>query len=353
MKMMKVNWRLFSGLFLSLVLVSEVFAATTYTWIGTQEGNDWLVPTNWSPEGQPTMTDRDLAHINTLPGPTLYDGTASAQSVIPGAAAGTTGRIDLRGGSLTCGGLDIANTATSAGIVNVYGGSHTCTSYLVPGRIGHGTVNMYGGYFWVGNQLRISYSGAAAQGFLNLYGGLIEANNINYPQPSKGKIRIGDGVLKIKGDRLTVMQNLMNAGAIQSLYPEDPFRYVLLDYNITNSGWTTLWSEVDALKRIPRNGSTVGLANNLLEWTMPEPNDPVTPSVVSCDVYFGTEPNALLLPKIVDKQSIESVLVTFESGKVYYWRIDVYDSNISTTIPYYKSRVFTFNTFNVPPTVDA
>jgi len=351
--MKKFNWQLFLGLFLSLVLASEVFAATTYTWMGTQEGDDWVVETNWSPEGQPMMSKTDLAHINTLPGPTLYDGTASAQSVIPGAVAGTMGRIDLRGGALTCGGLDIANTATSVGIVNVYGGSHTCTSYLVPGRIGHGTVNMYGGYFWVGNQLRISYSGAAAQGFLNLYGGLIEANNINYPQPSKGKIRVGDGVLKVKGDRLTVMQNLMNVGAIESLYPEDPFRYVLLDYNITHSGWTTLRSEVDTLKRIPRDGSTVGLANNVLEWTLPEPNDPVTPSIVSCDVYFGTDPNVLKLPKIVDKQAVESVPVTLESGKVYYWRVDVYDSNISTTIPYFTSRVFTFNTFNVPPTVDA
>jgi len=59
--MKKVNWQMFLELFLSLVLVSEVFAATTYTWIGTQEGDDWLVTTNWSPEGLPTMTENDLA----------------------------------------------------------------------------------------------------------------------------------------------------------------------------------------------------------------------------------------------------------------------------------------------------
>ena len=351
--MKKLNRLICFGLMVSMVCAIEVSAAT-YVWVGTQEGDDWLTPANWNPQGTPQMaTTADVAQINTLPGPTLYSEGASAQSIVPGALAGTTGRLDLRGGTMTCGGLDIANTATSVGIVNVYGGNHTCTSYLVPGRIGHGTVNMYGGYIWVGSQLRISYSGAAAQGFLNLYGGLIEANNINYPQPSRGKIRVGDGVLKVKGDRLTVMQNLRNAGAIQSIDPEDPFRYVFLDYNIKNPGWTTLWSYLDNLKRIPYDGTTVSRMRDQLQWRLPDPNNPVTPSVVTCDVYFGTDPNALLNPKIVSKQAVESASISLAADTLYYWKINVYDSSISATVPYLSSPVFTFNTFNIPPVVDA
>ena len=99
---------------------------------------------------------------------------------------------------------------------------------------------------------------------------------------------------------------------------------------------------------------TVLQSTNLLQWTLPDPNDPVTPSTVTCDVYFGTDPNILLNPKIVSKQAIEFAPVTLTANTVYYWKVDVYDSDINGgATPYFQSRVFTFNTFNIAPTVDA
>ena len=104
----------------------------------------------------------------------------------------------------------------------------------------------------------------------------------------------------------------------------------------------------------PHNKTTVSRFTNQLQWTLPDPNDPVTPSTVTCDVYFGTDPNILLNPKIVSKQAVESAPVTLTANTVYYWKVDVYDSDINGgATPYFQSRVFTFNTFNVAPTVDA
>jgi hypothetical protein len=74
---------------------------------------------------------------------------------------------------------------------------------------------------------------------------------------------------------------------------------------------------------------------------------------VTCDVYFGTDPNALLNPKIVSKQAVESASISLAADTLYYWKINVYDSSISATVPYLSSPVFTFNTFNIPPVVDA
>ena len=88
-----------------------------------------------------------------------------------------------------------------------------------------------------------------------------------------------------------------------------------------------------------------------LQWTLPEPNLPG--GIVTCDVYFGTNPNVEANPRVVIGQAVESVPVTLAPLTHYYWALDLYDADISTTGPFYLSHVFTFNTLNTAPDVNA
>jgi hypothetical protein len=88
-----------------------------------------------------------------------------------------------------------------------------------------------------------------------------------------------------------------------------------------------------------------------LQWTLPEPNVPG--GIVTCDVYFGTDPAVEANPKVVIGQAVESVSVMLASLTNYYWTFDLYDSSISTTEPFHLSPIFTFNTSNKAPIVNA
>jgi hypothetical protein len=123
-----------------------------------------------------------------------------------------------------------------------------------------------------------------------------------------------------------------------------------LDYDITNKGKTTL-KATHMLNPNPPHGSTVGAGAHQLQWTLPEPNQPG--GIVTCDVYFGTNPIVEANPKVVVRQAVESVSVTLASFTDYYWALDLYDSSISDTEPFMLSPIFTFNTYNKAPILDA
>jgi hypothetical protein len=88
-----------------------------------------------------------------------------------------------------------------------------------------------------------------------------------------------------------------------------------------------------------------------LQWTLPEPTGPG--GIVTCVVYFGTNPNVEANPKVVLGQTVESVSVSLVPDTTYYWALDLYDSSFSATDPFYLSPIFTFNTMNMAPVVDA
>ena len=74
---------------------------------------------------------------------------------------------------------------------------------------------------------------------------------------------------------------------------------------------------------------------------------------MTCDVYFGTNPYVETNPKVITGQAVESVTVTLTANTNYYWALDLYDSSFSTAGPSYLSPVYTFNTMNVAPIVNA
>jgi hypothetical protein len=104
----------------------------------------------------------------------------------------------------------------------------------------------------------------------------------------------------------------------------------------------------------PTNGSTVDTASPVtLSWTRPAPRIPG--DTITCDVYFGTDPN-LTLPgdKIVTKQAISSKLVGMLAPNTnYYWRVDCYDPDGSGPEIKTEGMKWTFTTQNQAPVVDA
>jgi hypothetical protein len=244
------------------------------------------------------------------------------------------------------------------GIVNVYdGGTINVTTNLLVGRYGWGSLNIYEGGLVACPFTNMGYNNGQG-GEINLEGGVLQTSSLTVLDAGGANnatwiIAIEHGQLRILQDATALVQEYIDAGKIQLSSDLGLGWYLVYDYGVTNPGYTTVRTIRDPLERIPANESTVSVDTNLLQWTLLDPNDPVTPSVVSCDVYFGTEPNALLLPKVISNQAVETLAVNLELNQVYYWYIDVYDSQISTTQPYYHSTVYTFNTLNVPPVVNA
>jgi len=210
---------------------------------------------------------------------------------------------------------------------------------------------MNGGTITVTGDFQIALN-AESTGHVNLDGGIINAGNfvMRSKAGAVGTMDVRGGTLIIDGDQFSTVQG----------YIDDPNGWItayggdgmlLLDYDVTNEGKTTLKATPLLLNPNPANGSSVPVSLNQLQWTLPGPNLPG--GVVTCDVYFGTDPNLEKLPKVVIRQAVESVSVTLAPDTIYYWTIDVYDSSISTTEPSYLSPTFTFNTMNQPPIVNA
>ena len=112
----------------------------------------------------------------------------------------------------------------------------------------------------------------------------------------------------------------------------------------------TILKGIHPLEPNPTDGSTVSASVNELSWILPDPN--LSGSIVTCDVYFGTNPDVEVNPKVVISQAVDSVSVTLAPVMTYYWAIDIYDSSTSTTDPIILSPVFTFNTKNLAPVVN-
>jgi len=331
----------------------------------------WSSPANWNPEGLPTMIgdSNNRTRIESGSGggdyPTL-DSTifdvdpngAFADRLYVGheQGDGSTAKLWVTDGAkLTIGDdLNIAYDDDSHGICYVSGPDTVIEIMddIKVGRRGDGKLMMNGGTINVSGTIEIP-SGTDTQslniGHLQLNAGTINCDAVTMkPNPySTGTVDVRGGTLIINGDAVSTIQGFIDDGWITAY---DGFGALQLDYDVTNLGKTTL-TALHLLNPDPVDGSTVSSALSQLQWTLPEPNLPE--GVVTCDVYFGTDPNVDANPKIVNRQAVESVLVTLASLKTYYWAVDPFDDSISTTEPIYLGPIFTFNTFNAAPVVEA
>lgn len=160
--------------------------------------------------------------------------------------------------------------------------------------------------------------------------------------PSKtthmGTISFTDGVA---GQSFTIdVTNALRAdtdGIVQFVLHDSPLLLNFATHNHATVAWRPYLTLVfpplgadypnppDGYDRVPTN-----LAQ--LSWTNPEPNVPGQP--IYCDVYFGRDPNRLLMDKITLGNNISSVALTaanfprfvpLSNFTRYYWVVDCYD----------------------------
>lgn len=108
---------------------------------------------------------------------------------------------------------------------------------------------------------------------------------------------------------------------------------------------------------VPADDAVVPTGLLQLSWTNPEPNIPGAP--IHCDVYFGVDPNRLLMDKVELGNDIETAALTAENFEnfapvqnmtTYYWIVDCYD----TVKGLIEGELWTFTVNdNEPPIVSA
>ena len=334
----------------------------------------WSSPANWSPDGLPTMIGDtgNRTRIESGSGggdypildSTIFDvdpNGAFADRLYVGheQGDGSTAKLWVTDGAkLTIGDdLNIGYDEDSHGICYVSGPNTVIEIWddVKVGRRGDGRLMMNGGTINVGGTIEIPSSTDTASlniGHLQLNGGTINCGQLSMRPLNSGVIGTGtmdvrEGTFIINGDAVSTVQGYIDDSWITAY---NGYGVLQLDYDVTNPGKTTLTAQ-HLLDPKPTNGSTVSVNLSELQWTLPEPNEPG--GVVTCNVYFGTDPNVDANPKIVSRQAVESVSVTLARQMTYYWAVDPYDDSISATEPIYLGPIFTFNTFNTAPVVEA
>jgi hypothetical protein len=155
------------------------------------------------------------------------------------------------------------------------------------------------------------------------------------------KLDIGGGTLILNGDQANVIDGFVSGGLLVAYGGSGT---VMRDYNITNTGKTTVWgylANTKATNPSPATGAVNVAVTATLSWTAGDGN-------VSHNVYFGTtspgtfqgnQPAATFNPG------------TLSYGTIYYWRIDeVNEANVVTTGNIWNFTTTTGQATNPSPT---
>ena len=333
-------------------------AAADFWWGG--EGL-WSDGGHWN-QGGSVPSNTDVAGINS--GTCLIDSTVAAecnQMRGPGWTGGEgLATLNITGGTLTIGShwwFAVYGGGDGTGVVNISGGQVTVEDHMVIGQASTGTLNMTGGTITVTQQIDIPWANALADSYINLDNGVLESLNSGLrfrgqgleTSAYSGHLDIKQGILRVNGDWITggwpinytdaITQGLITAydgeGRVEMIYD--------------SAANKTILKGIHPLEPNPADGTTASASVNELSWILPDPNLPG--GVVTCDVYFGTNPDVETNAKVVTRQAVESVSVALAPLMTYYWAIDIYDSSTVTTNPIILSPVFTFNTKNLAPVV--
>jgi len=371
-----------SVILMSMVLMSLpalVGADDNYTWTGAIS-DDWMTAGNWDvatvPADGALGGDADVSIGSTAPltWPVIGEGDVPPRfdELWIANGEGLSGELTVRGGVNVAfdDRLKLCYEPGSVYAKLTIEGTGTkvhCEKELQIGVAGDAIIDINGGTLEVGEvskpkwHMMLAAGGDSSATIYIRNGGLLEYHG-DYAKDDRGGLKIGDGralidigsdsgsgggVLKLKNDVTELARSLVHAGVIVADGgTRDVQIYYLDDYTYVTA--SVLATRLDP---IPEDDSTVPDGPIRLQWTLPEPNAPG--SVITCDVYFGTDPTVELNPKVVTGQTVESVEVTLAPETTYYWALDVYDSGVSDIYPIYLSPVFTFNTRNMAPLVNA
>jgi len=365
---------------MALVCLSGfVRADDNYVWVGSIS-DDWMTAANWDvavvPANNALGDDAD-AHVGSttpLTWPVLDSGDMppDIDDLWIANGSGLSGELLVQGGvHLQC--TDDIKIGYETGSVyakfTVKGAGTTVVGQksLELGEDGTVVIDVDGGKLEIGEVGKpkwnmIVAAGADSNVTISIRnGGLLEHHG-DTAEDDRGGLIIGDGValidigsdsgsgggtLKLRNDVRELVRSLNHSGIIVADGGDRDVRISFYE------GYTFVTaSEFTArINPSPSDGATVLPGPIQLQWTLPEPNGPG--GIVTCDAYFGTNPQVEANPKVVQRQAVESVSVTLAPLTHYYWALDIYDSSVSATDPIYLSPIYRFNTMNMAPDVNA
>jgi hypothetical protein len=332
---------------LVLLLVQVNHASALISWDGGGADRLWSTAANWNPNTVPSRFDAASIDQPENTHCVIQAGIAAECETLRVGNGGLATNLDITGGSLSASGAYIGvDSPAGHGILNMSGGLFT-TGSLQIGWGGIGTLNMTGGLIELSDNLVVP--GQTGAGSVNLRGGTIKASNLQLTSAS-GSVDVTVGALVLAGDDTAAIQAYIDSGRITAYKGQGRLR---LDYDVTNKGQTTL-TATPLLSPNPVDGGLVSPGELTLSWTLPDPCVPGQPVLV--DVYFTdklelleqfTDPAAI---RIVNKQSVTSMVVQTQPKTRYYWAVDVYVGGPKDPI---FGPIFSFFADNMPPQVNA
>jgi hypothetical protein len=320
------------------------------------------------------VVDVFIGSATPLTWPVLDSGDAPPKfdELLIGNGDGLSGELTVQGGVnlVFDDRLEMCYAAGSVSAKLTINGAGTtvhCQKELELGESGDVVIDINGGKLVIGEESKPKWHMLLAAGVdsnVTIYirnGGLLEFHG-DYAEDERGGLKIGQGTalidigsdsgsgggtLKLKNDVTELVRTLSRDGIIVADGGDRDIQIYFYD------GYTFVTASVLAtrLNPSPPLGSTLPEGPARLQWTLPESSNPA--GVITCDVYFGTNPNVEANPKVIISQAVESVNVTLDIDTNYYWALDVYDSSVGTNYPVYLSPVFTLNTMNLAPVVNA
>jgi len=243
----------------------------------------------------------------------------------------------------------MGNAAGENGTLIVNSGQFIAGGNFYAGLAGDATVYFDGGTVSVGSVFGI---GERSTSTATVYLGVSKVTCETFRMDDRGGatvlMDIANGTLIVDGDESAKIQTYIDNGWIIGFAGDGTLE---MDYDVRNPDKTTL-TAVHPLGISPANNQIVTVDVTALTWNLPEPAQ--AGAVVSCDVYFGTEMNPYSpnydYKKVVTNEAAESYAVTLEQGKIYYWKIDVFENGVLIFDAQVPS---SFSTGNVIPTANA
>jgi hypothetical protein len=287
--------------------------------------------------------DNGTGIINISGDPNIY-----VEGEWRGAGGQGTFIVNMNGGRAQCKALKWGNSGT--GELNMSGGTiivrHDMS--LGGGSPGPVTVNMEGGLITVGKKfLAPSHANRTCQ--LNLHGGTIDCNEFVHGTEDTGfsdqwQLDITEGEMIIDGDVTAAIDANVAVGRITAY---GGIGTVLVDYDISNPGKTTVKGSISSVATTPspeHGAEDLGADGLVLGW---EPGAYAS----SRNVYFGTnwaDVNDVNSSNVASYPNVDYYHVdvcscapgVLELGTTYYWRVD--EVNDSCDASPWKGSVWQF-----------
>lgn len=341
-----------------LCFVGAINAQTSTNWVASKTGL-WSDASNWTGSTLPSASVK-----------AFFNGQSECIVDFDQAEAW---QIDLGGGPLKIvdGGVltvqdwfilgyQEGDVDDNAGVLEVYdGGVLNSMVRLYIGYRGEGYLRIYeGGTVNIHNQLFGVGQQPGGNGVVELEGGTLNLLEGTSPESLHLNLETAEHSIDFRGGAMVLPDTTQNNDQINWAVGAGVIKAYggvgeIVIGPAEKSGMIEVRG-VHPLKPSPTDDGLSSAGQVELSWTLPDPCVPGQP--VSVDVYFTddlqalkqfTNPDAI---RIVNSQSVTSVVVQTQPKTRYYWAIDSYIG--SDTDPVYGP-IFSFVADNMPPRVDA